>query len=69
MKEDSVEIRVIQVPTAIEWECEECCTENRIYFKDFIESIGSDCPEDWKGRVLKCEDCGATYKIEGSEWD
>ena len=62
-----VDIRVIQRPVSIKFDCPHCEEEICIKYSEFIDIAGDPC--DWPYTSIGCPECGGLVKIDNVEWD
>ena len=62
----SVDIRVVQKPISVKWECPKCNHENITPYDEFLSGT-EYC--DWKYETIKCAECEAEYRIDQIDWD
>ena len=64
---NEIEIRVIQKPSHVVFNCPACECDNEIEYKEFTDLMGLDYPGDWA--EVECVKCGVTLKIDNVNWD
>lgn len=63
----TVDIRVVQVPTEVVFECPECKEEIEMKYTDFCDVAGEVC--DWKWSKIECPECKEEMTIDYVDWD
>jgi hypothetical protein len=66
-KPKEVDIRIIQQPIEVRFECPECEEDIEISFSDFEDMAGEYC--NWEYTEIECPGCTKKLKINYVDWD
>lgn len=61
------DLRVILVPTYVEFECPYCEEEIEREYSEICDEIGE--PPDWTYSTIECPHCEKSIEIDDVDWD